>query len=111
MGILGAYGHLLTTGVGQRFESAGVPAGPVLNVAAMHRDCPTLAREMVLSLSHRRIGKTATLGQAAKYSTTPAGIVRTAPVLGGQTREVLSEFGYSEKEIGELIVEQARAVG
>ncbi len=93
----------------QRFEGAGVPAGPVLDIAAMHRDPQTLARKMVLNVPHSRIGETATLGHPVKYSSTPAEIARGAPIFGEHTREVLSEHGYSEKEIRDLIAEQAIA--
>ena len=39
-----------------RLEAGGVPAGPVLDVAAMHADPQTLAREMVVEVDHTRIG-------------------------------------------------------
>lgn len=90
-----------------RLERAGVPAGPVLDILAMHRDPQTLARKMVVNVPHSRIGATATLGHPVKYSVTPAQIDRGAPVFGEHTREVLCEYGYSEREIDDLIAEQA----
>ncbi len=90
-----------------RLERAGVPAGPVLDIAAMHRDPQTLARKMVLNVPHSRIGATATLGHPVKYSATPAQIDRGAPVFGEHTREVLSEYGYNEREIDDLIADLA----
>ncbi len=86
-----------------RLERAGVPAGPVLDIAAMHRDPQTLARQMVLKVPHSRLGETETLGHPVKYSLTPAGIARGAPLLGEHSREILSEHGYDEKEIDQLI--------
>src|SRR3954454_2725648 len=46
----------------ERFETAGVPAGPVLSVADMHGDPQTLARDMVVEVEHARAGAVRTLG-------------------------------------------------
>jgi crotonobetainyl-CoA:carnitine CoA-transferase CaiB-like acyl-CoA transferase len=46
----------------ERFETAGVPAGPVLSVADMHADPQTLARDMVVEVEHARAGAVRTLG-------------------------------------------------
>lgn len=91
----------------RRLERVGVPAGPVLDIAAMHRDPQTLARKMVLNVPHSRVGTATTLGHPVKYSATPVEIDRGAPLLGEHTREVLAEYGYGEKEIEDLIADQA----
>jgi crotonobetainyl-CoA:carnitine CoA-transferase CaiB-like acyl-CoA transferase len=86
----------------QRFEAAGLPAGPVLDVAQMHADPQTRAREMVVEVQHSRLRKTKTLGTPVKFSAKPAGVRRGAPVLGEHTREVLREYGYAEAQIDAL---------
>ena len=86
-----------------RLERAGVPAGPVLDITAMHRDPQTLARQMVLKVRHSKLGETETLGHPVKYSLTPVRIERGAPMFGEHSREILSEHGYDEKTINELI--------
>jgi len=86
----------------ERLEAAGVPAGPVLDVLQMHADPQTLAREMVVEVPHSRLGKVKTLGAAVKFSATPSGVKRGAPVLGEHTREVLREYAYAEAEIDAL---------
>jgi crotonobetainyl-CoA:carnitine CoA-transferase CaiB-like acyl-CoA transferase len=86
----------------KRFEAAGVPAGPVLDVAQMHADPQAQARKMVVEVPHSRLGKTKTLGAAVKFSATPGGVRRGAPVLGEHTREVLHEYGYADAQIDAL---------
>ena len=85
-----------------RLEQGGVPAGPILDVNQMHNNPQTLARHMVVEQEHITAGKTKTLGLPVKFSKTPGSIDRAAPVLGQHTREVLSEFGYSNNKITEL---------
>jgi crotonobetainyl-CoA:carnitine CoA-transferase CaiB-like acyl-CoA transferase len=86
----------------RRFEAAGVPAGPVLDVAQMHADPQALAREMVVAVKHSKLGKTRSIGAAVKFSATPGGVRRGAPTLGEHTREVLREYGYADGEIDAL---------
>jgi crotonobetainyl-CoA:carnitine CoA-transferase CaiB-like acyl-CoA transferase len=91
----------------QRLERAGVPAGPVLDIAGMQADPQALARGMVTEAPHTRIGPVKTLGHPVHYSTTPAEIARGAPMLGEHTVEVLAEHGYSDAEIDRLVAEGA----
>ncbi len=86
----------------QRLEAAGVPAGPVLSIGEMHEDAQTLARDMIVEAPHSRLGAVKTLGTPVKFSATPAGVRRGAPVLGEHTREVLGAHGYSDGEIDGL---------
>jgi len=86
----------------QRMESAGVPAGPVLSIGEMHADAQTLARDMIVEAPHSRLGGVKTLGTPVKFSATPAGVRRGAPVLGEHTREVLGAYGYADDEIDGL---------
>ena len=86
----------------KRLEAAGVPAGPVLDVVQMHADPQTRAREMVVEVPHSRLGSVQTIGAPVKFSATPSGVKRGAPVLGEHTREVLREHGYADADIDAL---------
>ena len=83
-------------------ERAKVPAGPVLDVAQMHADPQTIAREMVTDAVHSRLGPVKTIGAPVKFSETPASVRRGAPVFGEHTREVLHEHGFSSSDIDRL---------
>ena len=86
----------------ERLETAGVPAGPVLDVNEMHADPQTLARKMVVEVEHTKLGAVKTLGLPVKFSKTPGEVTTGAPVYGEHTREVLREHGFSAEDIERL---------
>jgi crotonobetainyl-CoA:carnitine CoA-transferase CaiB-like acyl-CoA transferase len=86
----------------RRLEEFGVPAGPVLDIAQMHADPQALAREMIVETTHPTAGPVKAIGLPIKFSETPGGVYKAAPVLGQHTREVLLEHGFSDSEIDEL---------
>lgn len=89
----------------ERLEGAGVPAGPVLDIAGMQADAQALARGMITQAPHARVGPVKTLGHPVHYSATPAEITRGAPLLGEHTREVLAQHGYSRDEVERFLAE------
>lgn len=90
-------------------DAAGVPAGPVYDVAEMHRDPQVLAREMVVEVPHSTLGPVKTLGLPIKFSDTPGGPRRGAPLYGEHSRAVLAEQGFAPAEIEALIASGAVA--
>ena len=91
----------------RRLEEAGVPAGPVLDVNQMHADPQTLAREMIVETTHPKAGQVRAIGLPIKFSDTPGGLRRAAPVLGQHTREVLRDHGFSDTQIDQMAAQGA----
>jgi formyl-CoA transferase/CoA:oxalate CoA-transferase len=81
---------------------AGVPAGPVLDIAQVFADPQVLARRMLIELEHPEIGRYKTTGLPVKLSRSAGGIERPPPVHGEHTEEVLRESGFTASEIDEL---------
>ncbi|MBU1211495.1 MAG: CoA transferase [Alphaproteobacteria bacterium] len=89
------------------FEEGGVPAGPVLTITEMHADPQALHRDMIVSTQHPVAGEVKTIGHPVKYSKTPGGVEKPAPVMGQHTREVLREAGFSSDDIAAMIASGA----
>jgi len=85
-------------------NAAGVPCGPVLDLAQALNHPVTHGLDMVESVRHTTLGDMNVLGQAVKVSGSQDQWLHAhAPLLGEQTVEVLGELGYAQDEIGELL--------
>jgi crotonobetainyl-CoA:carnitine CoA-transferase CaiB-like acyl-CoA transferase len=92
----------------ERLRAVGVPTAPVQTIADVANAEQTHALEMLQRLSHQSIPDFAEIaapltisGRRVLHRTPP-------PRLGADTRAVLRELGYSDREIGEL--ERAGAI-
>jgi len=83
-------------------KEAGVPAGPIYNMAQVYEDPHVRAREMLVELDHPVAGTIKNIGIPVKLSRTPGRIRRPAPLLGQHTEEVLSWLGLDQAQIGKL---------
>jgi crotonobetainyl-CoA:carnitine CoA-transferase CaiB-like acyl-CoA transferase len=90
-----------------RFEAAGIPAGPILDVHAMHADPQAQARDMVVEVPHTTLGPQRTLGLPVKFADTPGKVRHGAPLYGEHTRAVLYAHGFSKAEVDSLVEEGA----
>ena len=86
-------------------DAAGVPVGPVHSIGEALEHPQTLARGMVVDLTHPQAGAAKALGCPIHFSKTPTRITRPAPMLGEHTRELLHEYGYTDIDIDVLIAD------
>ncbi len=75
-----------------RFEEAGIPCGPVLEMADVFADAHTAARQMHFEMDHPVEGRIPQLGFPFKLSLTPLSAFRRPPMLGEHNREVLADW-------------------
>ena len=83
-------------------EAAGVPCGPINDLAQVFEDPQIRARGMRVEVPHPLVGKVPVVGSPIHLSETP---VRhgTPPLLGEHTREVLGDvLGMAEAEVEAL---------
>lgn len=86
----------------EKFEAAGIPAGPINTYPEALSDGHTLARNMVHELEHPIAGSIKALGIPVKLSHTPGDIKQSAPQLGEHTEQILSELGYDAEQIQQM---------
>jgi len=85
-----------------QLDAAGVPAGPINDMAAVYADPHVQAREMMVELEHPTAGRVKNIGIPVRLSETPGAIRRPAPTLGQHTDEVLDELGLAPDEVAAL---------
>ena len=85
-----------------KFDSAGVPAGPVKFVQELLNDPQVLANEMIIELEHKAAGKVKMIGPLIKMSDTSLNPTIASPMLGQHTDEILEGLGYSPEDISKL---------
>ena len=83
-------------------EDAGVPCGPINDMAQVYSDPQVVARNMVVEVEHPTAGTIRNVGIPVKFSETPGSIRRPPPRFGEHTEEVLGEFGYATADIDAL---------
>jgi formyl-CoA transferase/CoA:oxalate CoA-transferase len=83
-------------------DQAGLPCGPILDVAEALVHPQFLHRGMLVEQEHPTAGTIHSVGNPILFSDTPVSYRRPPPRLGEHTDEVLKSLGYTEAEIGAL---------
>jgi CoA:oxalate CoA-transferase len=87
----------------REFDAIGLPCGPLNNIAQAAALPQVKAREMLVEVEHRRIGRFPLPNTPVKLSRTPGGVRGPSPDLGQHTDDVLRELlGLPDEEIGRL---------
>jgi len=87
------------------FLAAGVPASTVNFAEEMSDDVQVVATGMMVDLTHAVTGPQKVVGPVVRMSATPTAASRPSPPLGGHTREVLRESGFSDDEVAALVAQ------
>ena len=74
-----------------QLEAAGVPCGPINDLAQVFQDPQVLARELAVSLAHPLAGKVPQVASPIRLSETPVQYRHAPPLLGEHTEGVLGE--------------------
>ncbi len=87
----------------EALEQAGIPCGPVNNIAQVAADPQIAARDMIIDVHYPEAGDFKVVNSPFKFSRTPCKVERVSPELGEHTQEVLRELlGMTSEEIGKL---------
>jgi formyl-CoA transferase len=83
----------------ERFNKAGVPAGPINTIDQVFADPQVQHLGMAQSLTSPALGQIELVGQPVTLSETPSSLRVAPPECGEHTEEILAEFGYSADDI------------
>jgi crotonobetainyl-CoA:carnitine CoA-transferase CaiB-like acyl-CoA transferase len=95
------------------FNKAGVPAGPINNMAEVFSDDQVLHCKLVEEVKHPVLGPLKLVGIPIQFDQQKGNSIKRAPpLLGEHTAEILKEFGWSTSDIdaleGRSVVKQFR---
>jgi glutaryl-CoA transferase len=87
----------------EALEPAGVPVGPINNLAQVFEDPQVRARGMKVEAPHPLAGKVPMVASPMKLSATPVEHRTAPPTLGQHTDEILTALlGFTEQKIAQL---------
>lgn len=86
----------------ERFNSAGVPSGPINSIDEVFADPQVQQLGMAEKVTSAALGELTLVAPPVKLSATPSSMKLAPPERGEHTDEVLQEFGFSAAEISGL---------
>jgi formyl-CoA transferase len=88
------------------FAAAGLPAGPINDIAQVFADPQVAHRAMVIEVDHPTAGRVRLPGIPVKFAGTPARVQGPPPLLGEHTDDVLRDvLGLTEEAVAALRAE------
>ena len=86
----------------EKLEKVGVPCGPINSIDKVFEDPQVKHLGIAQSVDTIPFGETELVGQPFNLSRTPSSLKKRPPEKGEQNSDVLSELGFSEKELNDL---------
>jgi len=91
----------------EALNAVGVPCGPILTIDQVFANPQVQHLGLAQTVESERLGKLTLVRSPVRLSRTSTALTRAAPVPGGETDEVLKEYGYTFDQIAELKVSGA----
>lgn len=85
-----------------KFNEGGVACGVINNLREVFEDPQVEHLNIVKEVESRRLGKQRMVGQPVQLTRTPSNIVRSAPLRGEHTTEVLKDLGYDDDVLARM---------
>jgi crotonobetainyl-CoA:carnitine CoA-transferase CaiB-like acyl-CoA transferase len=86
----------------ERFNEAGVPAGPIYTMDQVFADPQVKHLGIAQPVDHPTLGRLELVGQAVTLSRTPSQLRNASPEPGEHSEQILRELGYSDRDIAGL---------
>ena len=86
----------------EKLEKVGVPCGPINSIDKVFEDPQVKHLGIAQSVDTIPFGETELVGQPFNLSRTPSSLMQRPPEKGEQNSDVLSELGFSDKELNDF---------
>ncbi len=96
-------GNRTTTEVVELLDKAGVPCGPINDIAQVFDDPQSIHSQMRQSAQHSTVGEIGLTGFPYRVGGEPLQVRTPPPVLGEQSEEILTELGFTAGQIEAII--------